>query len=98
MNQTRSMLQSETEYIDARPHQRASTKASCTARPDHTLGHSRHFDRGSATSDLPPISGQFQRRSAIRKKECIFKPPIHPTPLREYALVDSNPDQAGLSI
>ena len=32
------MLKSETEYIDARPHQPASTKASCTARPDHTLG------------------------------------------------------------
>jgi hypothetical protein len=32
------MLQSETEYIDARPHQPASTKASCTARPDHTFG------------------------------------------------------------
>ena len=35
------MLQSETEYIDARPYQPASTKASCTARPDHTLGHTR---------------------------------------------------------
>src|SRR6266436_3981761 len=32
------MLQSETEYIDARPRQPASTKASCTARPDHTFG------------------------------------------------------------
>jgi len=32
------MLQSETEYIDARPHQPAPTKAACTARPDHTLG------------------------------------------------------------
>jgi len=41
MNQTRSMLQSETEYIDAGPHQPASTKASCTARPDHTLGQKR---------------------------------------------------------
>src|SRR5215472_12498479 len=32
------MLQSETEYIDARPHQPASNRASCTARPDHTFG------------------------------------------------------------
>jgi len=32
------MLQSETEYIDARPHQPASTKSSCIARPDHTYG------------------------------------------------------------
>jgi hypothetical protein len=34
------MLQSEAGYIDARPHIRArSTKPSCNARPDHTLGH-----------------------------------------------------------
>src|SRR5215831_13398065 len=32
------MLQSETEYIDARPHQPASNRVSCTARPDHTFG------------------------------------------------------------
>src|SRR5215471_19577539 len=35
------MLQSETEYIDARPHQPASTQASCTARPDHTTRSNR---------------------------------------------------------
>jgi hypothetical protein len=32
------MLQLETEYIDAIPHQPASTKTSCTARPDHPFG------------------------------------------------------------
>ena len=32
------MLQSEAGYIDARPHQPGSTKTSCNARPDHTLG------------------------------------------------------------
>ena len=31
------ILQSESEYIDARPPQPASTKASCTARTDHTF-------------------------------------------------------------
>ena len=35
------MLQSETGYIDARPLTANSTKFSCNARPDHTLGHSR---------------------------------------------------------
>src|SRR6266700_4762266 len=40
------MLQSETEYIDARPHQPASTKASCTARPDHTLGQNAKCSPG----------------------------------------------------
>jgi hypothetical protein len=37
------MLQSETVYIDPRPHQPGSTKTSCNARPDHT--------------QLPPIAG-----------------------------------------
>ena len=31
-------LQSEAGYIDARPLSARSTKASCNARPDHTLG------------------------------------------------------------
>jgi len=35
------MLQSEAGYIDARPLTANSTKFSCNARPDHTLGHSR---------------------------------------------------------
>src|SRR6476660_3656082 len=48
------MLQSETEYIDARPHQSASTKASCTARPDHTLGHKRKCSCLNGMSVLPP--------------------------------------------
>ena len=32
------MLQSQAGYIDARPH-RQDRETSCTARPDHTLGH-----------------------------------------------------------
>jgi hypothetical protein len=32
------MLQSEAGYIDARPHVPNSTKSSCNARPDHTVG------------------------------------------------------------
>jgi hypothetical protein len=31
-------LQSEAGYIDARPQTDSSTKTSCNARPDHTLG------------------------------------------------------------
>jgi hypothetical protein len=42
------MLQSETEYIDTRPHQPASTKASCTARPDHTFGSKSDLDARNA--------------------------------------------------
>jgi hypothetical protein len=42
------MLQSETEYIDATPHQPASTKASCTARPDHTFGSKSDLDARNA--------------------------------------------------
>src|SRR5258707_2702142 len=33
------MLQSKAGYIDARPLTASSTKISCNARPDHTLGH-----------------------------------------------------------
>jgi len=33
-----NMLQSEAGYIDARPLTASSTKSSCNARPDHTLG------------------------------------------------------------
>jgi hypothetical protein len=47
------MLQSEAGYIDARPPPANSTKSSCNARPDHTLGHKHHFDRAPVTSDLP---------------------------------------------
>src|SRR5882757_5732004 len=32
------MLQSKAGYIDARPLTASSTKISCNARPDHTLG------------------------------------------------------------
>ena len=48
------MLQSETEYIDARPHQPAATKASCTARPDQQSGGVRRIAvlMGIAESDL----------------------------------------------
>ena len=35
------MLQSKAGYIDARPLTANSTKTSCDARPDHTLGHKR---------------------------------------------------------
>jgi hypothetical protein len=34
-------LQSKAGYIDARPPTTSSSKSSCYARPDHTLGQSR---------------------------------------------------------
>ena len=37
--QERNELQSKAGYIDARPLTAGSTKTSCDARPDHTLGH-----------------------------------------------------------
>src|ERR1700694_5204208 len=49
-------LQSEAGYIDARPQTDSSTKTSCNARPDHTLGQSRHFDRAPLTSGLPRLA------------------------------------------
>src|SRR6202011_4004360 len=48
------MLQSKAGYIDARPLTTRSTKTSCNARPDHTLGQSRRSDRAPLTSGLPP--------------------------------------------
>ena len=45
------MLQSEAGYIDARPLTANSTKFSCNARPDHTLGQSRWF---RSRSHQPP--------------------------------------------
>jgi hypothetical protein len=52
------MLQSETEYIDARPHQPASTKASCTARPDHTCGSFSEVGARNRHVRFPPDSNQ----------------------------------------
>src|SRR6266436_610103 len=61
------MLQSETEYIDARPHQPASTKASCTARPDHTSASNASFWPCADHFRSTPISRQFPSRSACPK-------------------------------
>jgi len=47
------MFQSKAGYMDARPPTANSSKTSCNARPDHTSGHLRRFDRTTATSDLP---------------------------------------------
>src|SRR6516225_4918996 len=54
------MLQSETVYIDARPHQPGSTKTSCNARPDHTLGSKRE----SASFGLMSASASSYGHSA----------------------------------
>jgi hypothetical protein len=54
------MLQSETVYIDARPHQPGSTKTSCNARPDHTLGSKRE----AALFGLMSASTSYGRAAA----------------------------------
>ena len=64
-------LQSEAGYIDARPHIRArSTKPSCNARPDHTLGQSRRGRLLPAGGRLPqcPESGRkFKELASVAK-------------------------------
>ena len=66
----RSTLQRKAGYIDARPLTISSTKSSCYARPDHTLGSnavqlSRHVgftpDSGRmAATQRTDASGQFR--------------------------------------
>ena len=51
-------LQSEAGYIDARPLTTNSTKLSCDARPDHTLGQSRRSHRVRGMSAFAPNSGR----------------------------------------
>ena len=64
-------LQSETGYIDARPHIRQIEETSCNARPDHTLGSNP--DRGGrgrrATSfrSVPETGRKF--RASVRRSE-----------------------------
>ena len=48
------MLQLEAGYIDARPLTANSSKSSCYARPDHTLGHKQTFAESERKSALPP--------------------------------------------
>ena len=58
-------LQSKAGYIDARPLTTSSTKTSCGARPDHTLGHYAKDGGLRATSAIPPVSEvRAARRSA----------------------------------
>ena len=52
------MLQSETEYIDARPHPAGAgqkPKASCTARPDHTFGPTTDIRIGISSKPVGPV-------------------------------------------
>jgi hypothetical protein len=48
------MFQSKAGYIDARPLTANSSKTSCNARPDHTLGQKAKSQPVCATSVLPP--------------------------------------------
>jgi hypothetical protein len=57
------MLQSETEYIDARPYQPASTKASCTAR--RTI----HWVKGGKVQTEQMFSGLHLKAHARRSRE-----------------------------
>ena len=53
----RSMtLQSKAGYIDARPLTASSTKTSCDARPDHTLGHEEKTSRRAYVVRFTPDS------------------------------------------
>jgi len=54
-------LQSEAGYIDARPLSTRSTKASCNARPDHTLGS---FSTDLAGLPSRSISGSPQKQTS----------------------------------
>ena len=49
-------LQSEAGYIDARPQTDSSTKTSCDARPDHTLGHFEPPRLGAVAAELASIA------------------------------------------
>src|SRR5712671_331254 len=46
------MLQSKAGYIDARPLTTRSTKTSCNARPDHTIGSLTRLVAGTQTGLL----------------------------------------------
>jgi hypothetical protein len=46
------MLQTKAGYIDARPLATNSSKFSCYARPDHTLGQTRSFLKINVRSGL----------------------------------------------
>src|SRR5262249_6954229 len=80
------MLQSETEYIDARRHQPASTKASCTARPDHTFGSLSTVSPGFACylmSALPqkqPVPGPCHKPREGRRSVTLFATVRQPLP------------------
>src|SRR5258706_6722629 len=76
------MLQSEAEYIDARPHQPASTKASCTARPDHTFGSKPEKLHASICFPLCPEERTLRNRvgmSVSCHKQTLVALPSHVT-------------------
>ena len=59
-------LQAKAGYIDARPLTASSTKTSCDARPDHTLGQtekiSRHQNTAALASTADALTGDSHRR------------------------------------
>ena len=57
----------EAAYIDARPPTASSTKLSCNARPDHTLGHLRRSSHVRDMSALPPTAVELVRCSETRR-------------------------------
>ena len=59
-------LQSKAGYIDARPLTTNSTKLSCDARPDHTLGHKPTSRRVRAVSASPPTADINDLRRRVR--------------------------------
>ena len=79
------MLQSETEYIDASPGQPASTKASCTARPDHTLGSASEVSAFEGQVCITPMNGHRQfdwvasRNMGRQLGRAVDIPGVHPS-------------------
>src|ERR1700757_2605984 len=59
-------LQSETGYIDARPHL-PDRRTSCTARPDHTLGSNWEDSVGAQHFRFAPEPGHCLMEPAGRK-------------------------------
>ena len=62
------MLQPKAGYIDARPLTAISTKSSCYARPDHTMGHQRRFGDVRIMSACPSTPDILMRRGEWKKR------------------------------
>jgi hypothetical protein len=70
-------LQHKAGYIDARPPTASSSKSSCYARPDHTLGQKRRFQRLLGMSAFPQIATELLHHTkAVGKLICGARVPL----------------------